>query len=100
SYPAGVCVFDDREDVFVSEFTDEMNSGIDIHQVVVREFLSIQLPEQAGQVAVVCSLLMRVLAISKGTAVGNALFERRNASVSVEIGENRRIVVRCYIKGQ
>ena len=54
----------DGERRVVSEFVDEVNGRIDIQQVVVGDFLAVDLVENLVQIAVEISLLMGVFAIT------------------------------------
>ena len=51
------------------KFIDQVNGCIDIEQVVVRDFLSVNLVEHSFQISVEVTLLMRVLAVAQSLLI-------------------------------
>ena len=58
-------MFDNGENCFLFKFANQLNGCINIHQVIIRNFLTVQLPEYLIPVTFKKCLLMRVLAIAQ-----------------------------------
>ena len=82
----------DGERRVVSEFVDEVNGRIDVQQVVVGDFLAVDLVEHLVQIAVEISFLMGVLAITQGLLVVGRVAESASFA-TVEVVEDGRVVV-------
>src|SRR5258705_7961270 len=90
-----ICVFDNCENCFFFKFTNQLNGRINIHQIIVRNFLTVQLPEYFLPVPFKICLLMWVLSI---TQVFDS-FGSRNCFARVKIFMNGKVVAGNYFKG-
>lgn len=82
----------DGERRVVAEFVDEVYGSVDVQQVVVGDFLAVDLVEHFVQIAVEISLLMGVLAITQGLLVVGRVAEGTSFA-TVEVVEDGRVVV-------
>ena len=48
----------------ILEFVNQVNGSIDVEQVVIRDFLTVNLVEHSIQIAIEITFLMRILAIA------------------------------------
>ena len=97
SQSAGVVVLQDGEGGFL-EFVDQVDGRIDVQQVVVGDFLAVDLVEHLIQVAVEVALLVRILAVAQGRLVVGRATEGRSV-LAVEVVEDGRVVVGRYAEG-
>ena len=75
------------------ELFDQIDCGVDIEHVIVRDLFSVQFIEEAIQITKEHSALMGILAITQCGALNVALFEYRNLLLTVEVVEDSCIVV-------
>lgn len=80
------------------ELADQTHGRVDVEEVVVRDFLAVELLEQPVQIAVERGGLMRVLAVAQRRALGQAQLERVDLLLTVEIIEDGRVVVRADVE--
>ena len=97
SQSAGIVVLQDGEGCFL-EFVDEVDSRVDVQQVVVRDFLAVNLVEHLVQLSVEVALLVRVFAVAQGGGMVGRAAEGR-ALPAVEVVEDGRVVVRRHAEG-
>lgn len=76
----------------IAEFVDEVYGSVDVQQVVIRDFLAVDLVEHFVQIAVEISLLMGVFAITQGLLVVGRVAEGTSFA-AVEVVEDGRVVV-------
>ena len=91
SQTAGIVVLQHGEGGF-REFVNQVYGSIDVEQVVVGDFLAVDLVEHGIEVAVEVTLLVRVLAVAQGLLVVCRLAES-SALLTVEVIEDSRVVV-------
>ena len=94
SQAARVVVLQDGERR-LRELVNQVYGGVDVEQVVVRDFLAVHLVEQLVQVAVEVALLVRVLAIAQGLGIVGRAAESR-AFAPVKVVEDGGVVVGRY----
>ena len=95
---AGVVVFQYGEGG-VAEVVNQTACGIDVAQVVVRDFLAVQLGEVGLEVAVEISLLVGILAVAQHVGLIAAVAECVDMIGTVEIVEDGCIIVRTDAEG-
>ncbi len=96
SHAAGIVMFQNRE-CRLCEFSHQRCGGINVKQVVVRDFLAVQLLEQLVETTEEIALLVRILAVAhRFFAVDCHTQCRRLLSSAVEIVEYGAIVRRRY----
>ena len=89
----------DNGDGRPGKFADQVDGRVNIHQVVVRQFLAVKFMEYAVEVAKETALLVRVFAVTHGHRGKNALFERLYLFNPVEIVEDHGVVMGRDVKG-
>ena len=82
----------------IRKFINQINGGIDIEQVVIRDFLTVNLVEHGIDISIEITFLMRVFTIAQSLLVIGGLTESR-PFFTIEIVEDSRIVMRRYGKG-
>ena len=80
------------------ELADQTHGRVDVEEVVVRDFLAVELLEQPVQIAVERGGLMRVLTVAQRRAPGQTQLERVDLLLTVEITEDGRVVVRADVE--
>ena len=92
SQTTGIVVLQDGKRRVIAEFVDEVYGSVDVQQVVIRDFLAVDLVEHFVQIAVEISLLMGVFAITQGLLVVGRVAEGTSFA-AVEVVEDGRVVV-------
>jgi len=81
---------DSKSNIF--KFINQFNSCIDIQQIVIRDFLSVNLVEHSVQVSIEISLLMWVFTITEHLLIIGRLTESRTF-FCIKVIEDGRIIV-------
>ena len=94
----GVVVLEDGEGRLV-ELTDEVETCVEVEQVVVRQLFAVQLLEHRVEVAIEGAFLMRVLTITQGRAFFFGDTQRLRCVVFREPVHDSTVVMRADAKG-
>src|SRR5690606_10420613 len=91
-------VFQDSESWF-AEFIDQRYGGVDVDQVIVRKFFTVDFFKHGIKIAIKNGCLMRVFAVAKRFVLNFAVFEYgHRAAILIEIIEDSSIVMRGSVK--
>ena len=76
----------------ICEFINQINGSVDVEQVVVRDFLAMNLVEHGVDITVEITLLVRVLTVAQHLLVIGGLAES-GTFLTVKVIEDGRIIV-------
>jgi hypothetical protein len=98
-HAASIGVLNDDKGCFAFELFYQVNSGIDIDQVVVGKLFAVKLLKEPFEVAIIASLLVRVFAIAEASTLPDTFFKSGYLKFAVKVLVDGGIVMGGYIEG-